>query len=337
MTGARPGRDRILVWMCAMIAINQLGFGSVVPVLALYARSFGVPQSAIGLAIAIYGLARFLVAVPVGQLADRIGRRGALALGGLVTALGNLLCAWRRPIPRSSARASSPGPAPPSSSPRDRSSSPTSPRRPIAGGRWRSTRACSSSPSASARFRAASSPSASASSAPFFVYAVAGRARRRPRVAPGAGDEELARARTEAGDAPPFAAQLRLLAGHRGFMLVSLVSFINAVARTGALFNVVPVLAHDRLALATDRIGVGLALASVVGLAFAYPAGVLVDRYGRKIVIVPSTILAGLSLVIFVWRRRTPGSSSPAWRGAWPPASAAPRRPPTPRTWRRPG
>src|SRR5262245_20568685 len=88
------GRDRILIWMCAMIAINQLGFGAVMPVLALFARSFGVSQSAIGLAIAIYGLARFLVAVPVGQLTDRIGRRGALALGGLVTALGNLLCAW---------------------------------------------------------------------------------------------------------------------------------------------------------------------------------------------------------------------------------------------------
>src|SRR5215467_80403 len=91
---AAPSATRVLVWMCVLIAVNQLGFGSVVPVLALYARSFGVPQSAIGLAIAIYGLARFLVAVPVGQLADRIGRRGALALGGLVTAAGNLLCAY---------------------------------------------------------------------------------------------------------------------------------------------------------------------------------------------------------------------------------------------------
>jgi hypothetical protein len=57
------------------------------------ARSFDVGQSAIGLAIAIYGLARLLVAVPAGQIADRAGRRGALALGGLVTAASNLLCA----------------------------------------------------------------------------------------------------------------------------------------------------------------------------------------------------------------------------------------------------
>ena len=88
--------------------------------------------------------------------------------------------------------------------------------------------------------------------------------------------------------------------GGRGFVLVSLVGFVNAVARTGALFNVIPILARDRLALSADRIGLGLALASIVGLVLAYPAGVLVDRYGRKTVIVPSTIMAGVSLVLFV-------------------------------------
>ena len=31
---------RILAWMCVLIAVNQLGFGSIVPALALYARSF---------------------------------------------------------------------------------------------------------------------------------------------------------------------------------------------------------------------------------------------------------------------------------------------------------
>src|SRR5262249_57439293 len=94
--------------------------------------------------------------------------------------------------------------------------------------------------------------------------------------------------------------QVRLLTGHAGFILVALVSFMTAVARTGALFNVIPVLARDRLALSTDRIGVGLALSSLVGLLLAYPAGVLVDRWGRKVVIVPATVVAGASLVLFV-------------------------------------
>src|SRR5207237_1365725 len=159
-----PNPTRVLVWMCVLIAVNQLGFGSVVPVLALYARSFGVTQSAIGLAIAVYGLARFLVAMPVGRLTDVVGRRTALALGGLVTAVAGTLAAvvaWFQ-------------------SPETR----------------------------------ATGMSAADAAAP-----------------------------------PPFAAQVRLLTSHAGFVLVALVSFVNAVARTGALFNVIPVLARDRLAL----------------------------------------------------------------------------------------
>ena len=111
MNHPSAGHTRILAWMCVFIAVNQLGFGSVMPVLALYARSFDVGQSAIGLAIAIYGLARFLIAAPTGQLADRAGRRDALALGGLVAALAICSARGRRPTSRSSPRASSPAPA----------------------------------------------------------------------------------------------------------------------------------------------------------------------------------------------------------------------------------
>jgi MFS family permease len=143
--------------------------------------------------------------------------------------------------------------------------------------------------------------------APFFAYAatsllasiVAWLAIPETRPARPAGELESAEV--------SFRVQLRLLTVHPGFRLVSLIAFVNAVARTGALFNIIPILARDRLALAPDRIGFGLALASVVGLALAYPAGVLVDRYGRKIIIVPSTILSGVSLVLFL------GAPTYAW------------------------
>jgi len=109
-----------------------------------------------------------------------------------------------------------------------------------------------------------------------------------------------AEASENAAALPPFAAQIRLLTARRGFVLVSLISFVGAVARTGALFNIIPVLARDRLALSTDRLGAGLALASLVGLAFTYPSGVLVDRYGRKVVIVPATLMSGVALTMFL-------------------------------------
>ena len=84
---------RILGWMCVLIAVNQLGFGAVIPVLPLFARSFDVSQMAIGATVAFYGLARVVLSVPAAQIADRLGRRNSLALGGLVTAAGNFWCA----------------------------------------------------------------------------------------------------------------------------------------------------------------------------------------------------------------------------------------------------
>jgi MFS family permease len=300
MPRTRP--DRILVWMCVLIAVNQLGFGGIVPVLALYARSFGVPQSAIGVAIAVYGLARFLVAMPAGRLAEGLGRRPTLAVGGLVTAAGNLVCAYAPTFAV------------------------------LVGGRFVAGAGAAlvliagqivladiTTPARRGRtmavyqgvflFAVSIGPLPGGLlaehyglAAPFLAYAVAGV------VAAALAWIFIPETRTAQsfGSAdsllllPSFGSQVRILTGHTGFMLVSLVSFMNAVARTGGLFNVIPVLAHDRLALNADRIGLGLAVASLVGLVVIYPSGVLVDRYGRKSVIVPATFLAGVSLLLFL-------------------------------------
>jgi DHA1 family multidrug resistance protein-like MFS transporter len=298
----RDRRGRVLVWMCMLIAVNQLGFGSIVPALALYARSFGVSQSAIGLAIAVYGLARFMLALPVGQIADRLGRRSALALGGLVTAAGNLLCAYAPNYPTFVAARFVAG---------------AGAALVLTGGII--VMADITEPENRGRtmamyqgvflFAVGVGPLPGGLlathvglAAPFIAYAVAGTVvgalawllvpetrGRRPR----APDEILTAL-------PPFGAQIRILTSQIGFVLVSVISFTNAVARTGGLFNVIPVLGADRLALTADRIGLALAVASVVGLALAYPAGMLADRFGRKPVIVPSTIAAGIALGVFV-------------------------------------
>src|SRR5882757_500353 len=80
---------RVLLWMCLLVGVNQLGFGAMVPALPLYANSFGVSASAIGIAIAVYGFARFVAVLPGGKLADRWGRRPVLAIGGLISAIGS--------------------------------------------------------------------------------------------------------------------------------------------------------------------------------------------------------------------------------------------------------
>jgi len=92
---------------------------------------------------------------------------------------------------------------------------------------------------------------------------------------------------------------LQAMLAQTGFRLVSLVALMNAVARTGALFSIVPVIASVKLGLSATQIGFGFALGSIAGLLVTYPAGMLVDRYGRKTVIVPATIGAGLSMGLF--------------------------------------
>ncbi len=92
-TALDPAQRSALLWVCLLIGVNQLGFGAIVPVVPLYASAFGVDPAAIGLAIAIYGVARLFANVPAGRLADRRGRKLMLALGGAATLVGNLVCA----------------------------------------------------------------------------------------------------------------------------------------------------------------------------------------------------------------------------------------------------
>jgi MFS family permease len=302
VTRLPPSDVRILIWMCVLIGINQLGFGSVVPVLPLYARSFGVSQTAIGLAIAVYGLARFLVAVPVGQLSDRFGRRVALALGGLVTAAGNLLCAYAPDYPTfvGARFVAGVGAAFVLTAGQIVLADITTPAvrgRAMAVYQGSFLFAVGLGP-----FPGGVLAERFGLSAPFVAYAVTGLLAglvawlRVPetmaRQSPGAAEPPA--------PAPPFAAQIRILAGRIGFLLVSLVSFASAFTRTGALFSVIPVLGQDRLRLSPDRIGFALALGSLAGFGFAYPAGMLVDRFGRKAVIVPATLLTSVSLLLFL-------------------------------------
>jgi DHA1 family multidrug resistance protein-like MFS transporter len=288
--------------MCVLIGINQLGFGSVVPVLPLYARSFGVTQAAIGLAIAVFGLARFLVAVPAGQLADRLGRRPTLALGGLVTTTGNVLCACApNYVTFVGARfVAGMGAALTLTAGQIVLADITTPAvrgRALAiyAGTFLFAVGIGPFPGGilAERFGLA---------APFVAYAVTGSLA--ALVAWLRVPETMAwRARDAAvslSPMPSFAAQLRLLATRIGFLLVCLVSFAQAFTRTGALFSVIPVLGQDRLLLSPDRIGFALALSSVAGFGLAYPAGMLADRYGRKSVIVPATLLAGVALILFL-------------------------------------
>ena len=296
----RYNQNQALVWACILIFVNQLGFGSIVPVVPLYAQEFGVSATAIGLTIAVYGAARFLMNVPTARVADNFGRRQALAAGGAITVSGNLLCAladsyWLFLGGRFIAGAGAAMVITGTQIVVTDLSVISNRGRLMAIYQGTFTFAVGLGPLPGGFLAGQFSLET-----PFFMYALLGSVvallawTRIPETRGRDAEGKVLR-----GSGVPFSQQVRLLTAQLGFLLVAIVSFTAFFARTGALFNLVPTLGDNKLNLTPGQIGAGLALISIVGLVLAYPSGMLVDRFGRKSVIVPSTLISGGSLAMF--------------------------------------
>ena len=299
---ARPSERRVLVWMCVLIGVNQLGFGAIVPTISLYAKSFGVSATAIGMAIAIYGLGRMFAAPPAGNLSDRFGRRHTLALGGVVTALGNLICALATDYPEFMVGRLIGG---------------------LGAGLMLTTGqivlADISTPERRGRmmsiyqgtflFAVGVGPFPGGLiadrfglDAPFLVYAVFGlvcTAVAWFAVAETKHFSDDGKDSTSDAPRPRYLSQLRMLAAKRGYVLVCLVSLMFAVIRTGGFFAIIPLIGSVGLGLSVAEIGFGLFIGSIAGLMAAYPGGMVADRFGRKAVIVPASIATAGTMVLF--------------------------------------
>jgi DHA1 family multidrug resistance protein-like MFS transporter len=292
---------RVLVWMCILVCVNQLGFGAMVPSLPLYARTFGVTASAIGLAVSIYGLARFAANMPAGQLSDRLGRRHMLAVGGLLSAAGSFWCAEAAGftdliIARFIAGAGAGIILTTGQIVLADISAPNRRGRNIAIYQAAFLFGFGVGPFPGGLIAAQyglSAPFLATGVTSLVVTAIAWLlvSETRP-VIP---------ATSHAALQPAFFRQMLTLLRSRGFLLVSLISLMNAVVRTGGLFALIPLLVTATLNLSVAEIGFAMMLGSICGLIAAYPAGWLTDRHGRKVVIVPSTFLTGTSMALFCY------------------------------------
>lgn len=296
-------RRNILIWMCVLIAANQFGFGAIVPVMPLYADEFGVSETAIGFTIAIYGLARFLINVPAGILADRIGRKGTLAVGGLSTVLGTVICAWAPDYSillagRFIAGAGAALVLTAGQIVLVDIASPHNRGRVMAiymgvflfavgagafPGGWLASEINLAAPFIANAILAATVTAIAWFALPETRSLSAGESSRR------AGERQ-----------PSTPVVLRRLIATSGFVQISTVSFTSFFARTGGLFTIIPLLAKDKFNATAAEIGLGLSMISIVGLVLVYPSGMLVDRLGRKRVIVPSMILAGFAMFAYL-------------------------------------
>ncbi len=73
----------------AIVFVDLLGFGILIPTISLYAESFGASEFVVGLLIGSYSAIKFIGAPVLGRLSDERGRRPVL----LVSLLGSVI-AW---------------------------------------------------------------------------------------------------------------------------------------------------------------------------------------------------------------------------------------------------
>ena len=293
---------RIFLTLCLLILVNQLGFGIITPVLPLYADSFGLGPSLIGVVIGVYGLARFLANVPAGRLAEARGRRTVLIGGTLLNALASALIATAQNLPQllvyrvlggaGAAAVLTAGQIMVGdlATPANRARLTSAYQGffltglglgPLPGGLlagWAGLRA------------------------PFIALALCSALAGVVAMLLITETKPAARASLSAAERLPRTdgdLSMWTVAASPAFVLVAAVTFVQFFARTGALFNVVPLLGRERIGISPTQIGMALTLVNVLNIATLYHAGALSDRFGRKPVIWPSTVISGLSMVAF--------------------------------------
>jgi DHA1 family multidrug resistance protein-like MFS transporter len=74
-----------------IVFVVMLGFGIVVPILPLFARSFGVGYGAVGLLVSVFAFTRLVAGPVAGPLVDRWGERVSAATGVIIVGVSSVL------------------------------------------------------------------------------------------------------------------------------------------------------------------------------------------------------------------------------------------------------
>jgi MFS transporter, DHA1 family, multidrug resistance protein len=292
--------DRTVVTVIALSFVMMFGFGVVVPVLPLFARSFGVDYAGAGLIISSFGLARLVADVFAGPIIDRVGERPAGAGGLALLSLGALMTGMAPNYPAAVVAWGAGGVGSAvvfaaqysyllKSVPRHRMARTLG----IFYGAFNVGIVAGG-------FTGGIVARVFDLAAPLFLYSMisAGAAvlywwsLRRPRPAePSAEPEPESERAPWVRHAGGVVAELLRVPGFATAVLLNF-AYMWMVA---AIFDtLVPLFGHDELGMTTTAIGGVFAVATATEFFVLYPVGGLADRFGRKAVLIPS--LAGLAL-----------------------------------------
>ena len=74
----------------AAILVTNLGYGMIIPILPIYAKSFGVSYGAIGFLISSFAIARLITDLACRQLVERLGYLRSVTFGVIVVSISSL-------------------------------------------------------------------------------------------------------------------------------------------------------------------------------------------------------------------------------------------------------
>lgn len=279
-----------------------MGMSIMVPVLPLYAQSFGVSSALVGLVIASFGLARICTDIPSGRWSDKFGRRPLLIVGVAVFAVASLLCGlatdfWMLILFRfvqgiGSAIYSTTAMTVLSdiSTPEDR-------------GRVMSLY------QGTMVFGSGVGPTIGGfvaegfgMNSPFYLTALMGLVAtfwallRVPETRNVGGAAPLPAG--PAGDGRPPGG-VRILLSNVNFLLIGLIGFSIHFTHTGSRQTIIPLLGYNELGLREVQIGITLSVVSIIDFLVIFFAGVASDRFGRKALIIPGGAATAISLIMF--------------------------------------
>lgn len=310
--GGRFSGTRGVLWaLTAQVFFNMLGLGIVGPVMPLYAKSFGVGAAMVGMLGTAFAVARIIVNLPVGSLADRIGRKPFLVAGPLITCFASLMSGLAQQFGSLILYRFIQGIG--------SAALVTTAMTVLADITNRETRGRAMSLYQGALLLGQSfGPTVGGFvgehlgyRAPFFVYSglslVAGiwALLAIPETRAYAEAQVRTEARAVQAERAPqsmWACAGRLLRDVN-FVLISLIMFMIFFTRSGSQSNVLPLFGSFGLGLTAGQLGFTLTLIAVCNLITLNWSGALSDKLGRKAVIVPASILAGASLVVFTLSR----------------------------------
>ncbi|MFQ6011313.1 MAG: MFS transporter [Nitrososphaerales archaeon] len=278
----------------------SLGMGIINPVLPLFARSFDVTFAMATLVVTATGVGRLLIAIPSGLAMDRIGRRPIIVIGSALAVVSGLLSGLTHNFFQLLFYRMLTG---------------------FSMGMWIGARQTMIADSVTPTLRGKVMSTFMISStlglaagpavggfiaeiwgfrAPFFIYAltsaislILSQALIRETIPKGSEEPD----RSTKGRFGLSGGMMKILLSV-SFLSLAFATSVNQI-RMGARQVLIPFFGNYALDFSLVEIGLLLSIVAIFLILIATPAGVIMDRYGRKKALVPSFILSGAGTFMF--------------------------------------